>query len=136
MKKKVFLFLLATIEITVSRAEYDAARANWGGAWRMPTDAECQELIDNCTWTYVEDYNGSGVNGYEAKGTNGNSIFFPVTNYYNGNTLYNEGNYSYYWSSSIHTTLSPSAWYMKFTSDSENMVVAIRSSGCTVRPVR
>ena len=23
---------------------YDAARANWGGTWRLPTKAECEEL--------------------------------------------------------------------------------------------
>ncbi|MBQ7388798.1 MAG: hypothetical protein IJW01_05480 [Paludibacteraceae bacterium] len=34
---------------TVLELADDAANVNWGGAWRMPTDAECQELIDNCT---------------------------------------------------------------------------------------
>ena len=29
---------------------HDAARANWGGSWRMPTKEEFQELFDNCTW--------------------------------------------------------------------------------------
>ena len=28
----------------------DAARANWGGSWRMPTKAEQDELRNNCTW--------------------------------------------------------------------------------------
>ncbi len=124
---------------TVLEPEDDAAAVNWGGAWRMPTDAECQELIDNCTWTYVEDYNGSGVNGYEAKGTNGNSIFFPVTNYYSDNTLYNGGNYSYYWSSSISASTPSGARQMRITHDSENMgsmKLFMRSYGCTVRPVR
>ena len=124
---------------TVLDPEDDAAHVNWGGAWRMPTDAECQELIDNCTWTYVEDYNGSGVNGYEAKGTNGNSIFFPVTNYYSDNTLYNGGNYSYYWSSSISASTPSGARQMRITHDSENMgsmKLFMRSYGCTVRPVR
>ncbi|MBO7269682.1 MAG: InlB B-repeat-containing protein, partial [Bacteroidales bacterium] len=31
----------------------DAARANWGGKWRMPTKAEQDELINNCTWTWT-----------------------------------------------------------------------------------
>ena len=30
-------------------AEYDAARANLGGSWRMPTAFEFKELYDNCT---------------------------------------------------------------------------------------
>ncbi len=53
----------------------DAARANWGGAWRMPTDEEWTELRENCTWTWT---NLNGKNGYEVKGANGNSIFLPA----------------------------------------------------------
>ena len=33
-------------------ATYDAATANWGSTWRMPTSYECEELIDNCTWEW------------------------------------------------------------------------------------
>ena len=29
-------------------SQYDAARTNWGGRWRMPTYDELDELIDNC----------------------------------------------------------------------------------------
>ncbi|MGN0186455.1 MAG: hypothetical protein ACI392_01745 [Paludibacteraceae bacterium] len=60
----------------------DAARANWGGQWRMPTDEEWQELIEHCTWHWVskvwhevEGYNGYG---YEVEGPNGNTIFLPA----------------------------------------------------------
>ena len=49
-------------------ATYDAARANWGGPWRMPTQTEMQELIDNCTWTWTSQ---SGVNGCKVTGPNG-----------------------------------------------------------------
>ena len=31
-------------------AQYDAARANWGGKWRLPTKSEMQELRYKCTW--------------------------------------------------------------------------------------
>ena len=41
--------------------EQDAAHVNLGGNWRMPTKAECQELIDNTTQTWTNDYNGTGV---------------------------------------------------------------------------
>ena len=52
---------------------YDAARANWGGSWRMPTKAELEELKDRCTWTWTKEENGD--NGYLVKGPNGKSIF-------------------------------------------------------------
>lgn len=55
---------------------YDAARANWGDSWRMPTKAEFQELIDKCTWTWGY---YSGIKGYKVTGSNSNSIFLPAT---------------------------------------------------------
>ena len=44
----------------------------------MPTDAERTELRKKCTWTWVTNYNGSGLNGRLVKATNGNSIFLPA----------------------------------------------------------
>ena len=46
--------------------EDDAAVQNWGGAWRMPTHAEQEELVNNCYWVWASNYNGSGVDGYIA----------------------------------------------------------------------
>jgi hypothetical protein len=42
-----------TDKLTTLQSSDDAATANWGDGWRMPTDKEMQELIDNCntTWT-------------------------------------------------------------------------------------
>ena len=61
-------------------SSYDAARTNWGGSWRLPTKAECQELLDNCKseWTTV-----SGVRGrrFTSK-KNGRSIFLPAAGYH------------------------------------------------------
>ncbi len=56
----------------------DVATANWGGTWRMPTETECEELLDNCTWKWTTQ---NGVKGYKVIGTNGNSIFLPATIY-------------------------------------------------------
>jgi hypothetical protein len=79
--------------------EYDAARANFGGSWRMPTAAEFYELCDNCTRTWVTQ---NGVNGrlFTSK-INGNSVFFPCAGYYDGTTLYDEDSCGDYWSSSF-----------------------------------
>ena len=40
---------------TVLEPEDDAAAANWGNAWRMPTDAEWKELLEQCTWKWIKD---------------------------------------------------------------------------------
>lgn len=50
--------------------EYDAATANWGGTWRMPTFGEIAELVNNCTVWKVD-------NKILVMGPNGKSIFFP-----------------------------------------------------------
>lgn len=56
----------------ISGTKYDVATVRWGEGWRMPSRAECQELIDKCTWTYK-----SG-RGWTITGPNGNSIFLPI----------------------------------------------------------
>ena len=63
---------------TVLEPEDDVAHVKLGGKWRMPTDAEWAELMEKCTWTWVTNYNGSGINGRLVKATNGNSIFLPA----------------------------------------------------------
>ena len=57
-------------------AQYDAAAANWGGSWRMPTRDEIKELMYNCSWT-PETQNG--VDGFKVTGNNGNYIFIPAS---------------------------------------------------------
>ena len=54
----------------------DAATANWGSGWRMPTRYELEELVDICTH---ETTSQNGVNGVLFTGPNGNKIFFPAT---------------------------------------------------------
>ena len=118
---------------TVLELADDAARANWGGAWRMPTDAEWTELRENCTWTWITK---NGVNGYEVKSeANGNSIFLPAAGYrYNGD-LYGAGYGGYYWSSSLYTDAPYSAWLVYFGSDDVLGGNFDRYYGQSVRPV-
>ena len=42
----------------------DAATANWGSSWAMPTTEEFQELYNECYWLWTTDYNGTGIAGY------------------------------------------------------------------------
>lgn len=79
----------------------DAARANWGGSWRMPTDADFQELINNTTAEWVENYNGTGVKGYRFTASNGNYIFLPAAGDGYGTWLEGVGAYGFYWSRSL-----------------------------------
>ena len=89
-----------TDNLTQLLPEDDAAHVNWGGNWRMPTAAEFDELINNCT---IEKSTMNGVNGYLLTSKiNGNSIFLPMAGYYNFDLASNkhQGNRTtcYYWS--------------------------------------
>lgn len=75
---------------------YDAATAKWGSVWRLPTLAEMEELINNCTWTWTK---VNGVYGRVGVGPNGNSIFFPATGYREGSAAHYREEYGYYWTS-------------------------------------
>jgi hypothetical protein len=77
-------------------ANYDAATANWGAPWRMPTREELKELIDNCTFTWTTQ---NGTTGRLATGKNGNTIFFPANGCYIGTSLCDNIFEGFYWSS-------------------------------------
>ncbi len=121
--------------LTTLEASDDAAAANWGGAWRMPTDAEWTELREKCTWTWTSNYNGTGVAGYEVKASNGNSIFLPAAGYRGSDGLNYAGSGGDYWSSSLDTDYPDSAWDVGFLSDYVYGYNFDRYCGHSVRPV-
>ncbi len=110
----------------------DAARANWGGAWRMPTDAEMTELREQCTWTWTT---LNGVNGYKVTGTNGNSIFLPAAGYRVYSSLSYAGSDGGYWSSSLFADNPYRAYSVDFSSNSVGRYYDDRIGGHSVRPV-
>ena len=114
----------------------DAARANWGGSWRMPTDAELTELREQCTWTWTTQ---NGVYGYKVtskkSGYTNKSIFLPAAGYRDGSSIYYAGSSGYYWSSSLYTDYPDYAWNVYFRSDYVYRSLSNRHSGFSVRPV-
>ena len=82
--------------------EQDAARANLGGNWRMPTKVEFHELIDNCDVTWTDDYNRTGIKGrtFTSK-INGKSVFFPAADSYYYSSTNSVGSEGLYWSASM-----------------------------------
>ena len=111
----------------------DVAHVVWGGAWRMPTKAEFDELIDNCTWTWTT---LNGVNGYKVTGKNGNSIFLPAVGNRSKTSLYNVGKFSVYWSSTPDEGNTQNACGLFFGSDKQTTNWYSRDNGRTVRPVK
>ena len=124
-------------------ATYDAATANWGSFWRMPTSAEFIELIEECTWseTTQENSNGEEINGFLVKGINKNSIFLPKAGQYYKTSIYYVGNFSAYWTStprsSDNTTHANCLDYYYREDDLLYMWLSgnFRYEGCSVRSV-
>ena len=113
--------------------EYDAATANWGRYWRMPTEAEMQELIGYCTWTWTAQ---NGVNGYKVTSkVNSNYIFLPAAGYRSGSSLRSAGSSGYYWSSAPNGSDSNCAYYLGVGSGGHLMLNYFRYLGQSVRPV-
>ena len=113
-------------------AAYDAARANWGGTWRLPTKAEYEELANQCTWTWTTQ---GGHNGYRVTGKNGNSIFFPAAGCRIGSSLDNVGELGSYWSSTPYESNTEHAYLLGFDSSYSGVFRYYRSYGRSVRPV-
>ncbi len=121
---------------TVLDAEDDAAAVNWGGSWRMPTQAEQDELRSQCTLTWTTNYNGTGVKGRLVTGPNGNSIFLPAAGYRDGTSLYSAGSCGRYWFSSLKAGNPGSAFMVYFSFSSVDWSSGdLREYGRSVRPV-
>lgn len=118
--------------LTTLLPEDDAATANWGSEWRMPTEEEWWELYNNTTNTWTT---WNGVNGRLFTASNGNSLFLPAAGYYYQAHLGGVHSGGYYWSSSLDTVAPSTARYFYF-SDSYQMSSISRFWGLSVRPVR
>jgi len=111
----------------------DAARANWGGSWRMPTQDELTELIEKCTWTWTTQ---NGVKGYKVTSkTNGYSIFLPATCCRDEGSLDYAGTFGYYWLSSLDWVSPRNARCLEFGSSYVDYHYHYRYYGQSVRPV-
>ena len=121
------------------QAADDAAHVNWGGAWRMPTGAEWEELCDrcNCTWewTSVEETPGYRVTSKKA-GYTDKSIFLPAAGYYRGSSIEGAGSSGYYWSSTRNKPFADRALCLYFIPTFIGIGNnGFRNGGFTVRPV-
>ena len=112
----------------------DAATANWGSDWRMPTKEDFEELYNNTTMTWTQQ---GGVNGWLFTAANGNSLFLPAAGCRNDGSLVLAGSRGCYWSSSLTSSITL-PYFASYFYYSDNYVTndASRSRGQTVRPVR
>ena len=117
----------------------DTATKLWGSNWRMPTQAELEALLNNqnCTCTWTENYNETGVKGLLCKGKentaySSNSVFLPAAGYCGGGDVFGQG-YGVYWSSTPDD--GNFAYFLSFDSGSQFVGNGYRSLGYSVRAV-
>jgi hypothetical protein len=113
--------------------EDDAAYANWGSSWRMPTVEQLNELIDNCSWTWTA---RNGVYGRLFTGPNGNTLFLPAAGHLGNNMLRSANSDGLYWTRSLGSGEAYYALALSFYSGGKQWWNIRRYCGLSVRAVR
>ena len=117
----------------------DAAAVNWGGAWRMPTSSEWEELCNKCNsaweWTCIEDTPGYRITSKKA-GYTDKSIFLPAAGYFRGHAVEGAEKSAYYWSSTRNEPFADRALCLYFIPNFIGIGNnGFRNGGFTIRPV-
>ena len=88
----------------------DAALANWGAGWRMPSKEDFEELVrcTKCEWT-----TSNGVEGILFTAKNGNTMFMPATGYRCDGELYCTY-VGMYWSTTLFQWSPERSWSLHF----------------------
>ena len=137
---------------TILESADDAATANWGSAWRMPTREEWHELVENyplgtstpsgklgyCKWTY--NYNNTDIIGlafYKGSDTSAIVLFLPAAGCRYDTSMMGQRAYGGYWSGGLFKDSSDHALILYFESGyvSANCISNARCNGYSVRPV-
>ena len=126
-----------TDNLTVLQPEDDAATANWGNGWCVPTYDQWEELYENTTSTWTTQ---NGVHGILFTASNGKTLFLPAAGVRWDDVLPNEsfeaGSDGFYWSNSLITYDPRRPWACTFGSDHYRVYDDGRYRGLSVRAVR
>lgn len=110
------------------------ANLNLTDGWRLPTEAEMQELIDNCTWTTAT---VGGYSVFKATAPNGNYVYFPKTGYMPSAGLDGrivDSDYGYYWTS---TSTGRDYYILKIQSANNVQIATLSNSySAAIRAVK
>ena len=96
----------------------------------LPTKEQFEELVENTTYKWAENYNNCGVNGDLFIGKNGKELFFPASGYYSFTGGHLRGSFGYYWSSSFLEHDDSYAYFLSFTIES---IPCIYVNSCSYR---
>ena len=120
--------------------DYDIARQNWGGRWRMPTLDNFTELVHECVLTWCS--LGNRRRAILVTGPNGKKIVLPVVGYFKDDEIRDDGYLAYYWTSSLYSDNPERAWSIFFGEEDDAKVSVFnridprdRYQGLSIRPV-
>ena len=118
-------------DLTGNYRIYDVARAYLGSGWRMPTLTEAENLMNNCTKSYDMAIDYVTLEG------NGNTIYFPITEYgrYDNPSAGDEDT-GYFWTSNIYNPQQAYYFYVDRYFEEVDYYYLSSSLGLTVRPVK
>lgn len=113
----------------------DAATANWGNGWQMPSFEQMAELVRG-DYTTPERITQNGHYGLKITSkSNGKSIFLPAAGYRYNSSLKFPGNFGDYWTRSLSTSNEPH--HLDFYSPDGPVFYSYkRCYGRSIRPVR
>lgn len=123
---------LAT-DIASNDAQHNAAFAHLGSPWRIPTNTEFQELIDN---TDLQRTTIDGVYGYKFMKKSDHSvfIFLPASGLVNKTTVGQFNSRGYYSASSLYSATN--TYYLFCAASRVTVEYNDRIYGYTIRPIR
>lgn len=126
------------IKEILGNAQYDAAKASWGGGWRLPSQEEIDELVTGCRWVWTTE---GGHKGYRVTGPNGNSIFLPAAGHRDKSLVGGEVA-ALYWSgiaapTSVVGAVSTYCYCLRamYGEPPKTQQVIFRADGIPIRPV-
>lgn len=134
--EETYTFILSPDALTRG---YDAAAANWGEGWRMPSKKEANELCDECTFVRKKI---NGVAGLLITGPNGNSIFLPANGQKYDYDVEGAKTEGYYWTTVLDDWFGfdTQAYCISFANFSDGVTsfqcsLNFRELGMGIRPV-
>ena len=123
-----------TTENAPTNATYDGARNYWGGSWRLPTKAESEELMNNCTWEKVVINNVNCWKVYKPSDSS-KYIIMPKVGCYSGTAITKVGDWVMNWTSTNETSDIESAYVGFWGINNRQVQGSARRFGFTIRPV-
>ena len=125
------------VSIPQGNATFDAATANMGSHWKMPTSDQCQELINETTPDWIT---LNGKNGYKFinKKDSTKYIFITTPGYYQNAKLYDSNAQGNYWSTTYYSFAinSHSPVYLRVQSNALRNDYTSRYVGLSVRAIQ